>query len=210
MVFLVWIVSNEQLLAWVRNPVPVSQLDSVAALKCSTPQVDSTLKICNGIPQNENGLLDSCDFSDFPFFTCVRIDVSCRWISWTMTTDALCEPLAFSTVARFRLPLLINLIHLKQPGPTDNFVTAVSISIFGRSQVLFCSTLNVFFYVVPANCSTPFWDPIGNKCLCTSSTCQFTDNSRPIGVSALCTCAFKCRIPLTILSPTFPCSCASA
>ncbi|KAJ7608729.1 hypothetical protein FB45DRAFT_876987 [Roridomyces roridus] len=36
----VWIVSNEQLLAWVKNPVPISQLDTVEALKCSTPQVD--------------------------------------------------------------------------------------------------------------------------------------------------------------------------
>jgi hypothetical protein len=67
----VWIVSNEQLLAWVRNPVPVSQLGSLDALKCSTPQVDTSQKICNGIPGNENGLLSHCDFPDFPFFTCV-------------------------------------------------------------------------------------------------------------------------------------------
>ncbi|KAH9947495.1 hypothetical protein B0H21DRAFT_327774 [Amylocystis lapponica] len=66
----VWIVSNEQLLAWVRNPVPVTQLDSVAALKCAVPEVDSSLKICNGIPQNEAGLLDRCPFPDFPFYTC--------------------------------------------------------------------------------------------------------------------------------------------
>jgi len=38
---------------------------------------------------------------------------------------------------------------------------------------------------VPANCSTPFWDPIAGKCLCTSETCAFVDDSRPIGVSAL-------------------------
>jgi hypothetical protein len=36
---------------------------------------------------------------------------------------------------------------------------------------------------LPTNCSTPFWDPINGKCVCTSSTCAFTDNSRPIGVS---------------------------
>lgn len=29
--------------------------------------------------------------------------------------------------------------------------------------------------------STPFWDPIGNKCLCTGSSCQFTSQTRPIG-----------------------------
>lgn len=68
---LVWIVSNEQLLAWVQNPVPISQLNSFSALKCSTPQVNATQQICNGMPQNENGLLSECDFSDFPFYTCV-------------------------------------------------------------------------------------------------------------------------------------------
>lgn len=65
----VWIVSTEQLLSWVQNPVPLSQLDSFAPLKCSTPQVSQS--ICDGIPANEEGLLDRCDFSDFPFFTCV-------------------------------------------------------------------------------------------------------------------------------------------
>lgn len=69
MPFIVWIVSNEQLLAWVQNPVPVDQLDDFEPLKCSTPQVDA--KICNGMPGNEDGLLDHCNFSDFPFFTCV-------------------------------------------------------------------------------------------------------------------------------------------
>jgi len=34
---------------------------------------------------------------------------------------------------------------------------------------------------LPTNCSTPFWDPIGGKCLCTSSQCAFNDASRPIG-----------------------------
>jgi hypothetical protein len=38
---------------------------------------------------------------------------------------------------------------------------------------------------VPANCSTAFWDPIEGQCICTSSTCQFQDTSRPIGVSHL-------------------------
>lgn len=66
----VWIVSNEQLLDWVQHPVPVSQLDQIGSLKCSTPQVDTA--ICNGMPQQEKGLLSHCSFSDFPFYTCVR------------------------------------------------------------------------------------------------------------------------------------------
>src|SRR5882762_8363439 len=80
----VWIVSNEQLLDWVQNPVPVSQLDQVQSLKCSTPQVSATQQICNGIPQNENGLLDKCNFPDFPFFTCVSLSfgfVGCRCVT---------------------------------------------------------------------------------------------------------------------------------
>ncbi|KAF9567743.1 hypothetical protein CPC08DRAFT_680400 [Agrocybe pediades] len=66
----VWIVSNEQLLEWVKNPVPVSQLNDFVPLKCSSPNVDASMKICNGVPQNENGLLSHCAFSDFPFYTC--------------------------------------------------------------------------------------------------------------------------------------------
>lgn len=69
----VWIVSSEQLLAWTRNPKKISELDQVDALKCSTPQVSD--KICNGMPQNEDGLLAHCQFSEFPFYTCVSCAV---------------------------------------------------------------------------------------------------------------------------------------
>lgn len=64
----VWIVSNEQLLAWVRDPKPVSELDSVGALKCSTPAVDQN--ICNGMPEKEEGLQSKCTFDEYPFSTC--------------------------------------------------------------------------------------------------------------------------------------------
>lgn len=67
-----WIVSTEQLLAWVQNPVPLSELDSFDPLKCPAPQISQS--ICDGIPANEEGLLDRCDFSDFPFYTCVSPD----------------------------------------------------------------------------------------------------------------------------------------
>ncbi|KAJ7242402.1 hypothetical protein B0H12DRAFT_1023761 [Mycena haematopus] len=66
----VWIVSNEQLLAYVQAPVPLSNLDSVAALKCSTPKVDPTLTMCNGIPANEDSQLTGCTFPDYMFYTC--------------------------------------------------------------------------------------------------------------------------------------------
>ncbi|KAF7333423.1 Carbohydrate esterase family 4 [Mycena venus] len=128
----VWIVSNEQLLAWVKNPVPVSQLDQVAALKCSTPEVDTSLKVCNGIPQNENGLMSYCAFPDFPFYTCY----GCPESAPTPGNPNPAQQVPDGQQPRFRLP---------------------------------------------ANCSTPFWDPIGNKCLCNSDSCAFTDVSRPIG-----------------------------
>ncbi|KAJ3477649.1 hypothetical protein NLI96_g10319 [Meripilus lineatus] len=126
----VWIVSTEQLLSWVQNPAPISQLDSVAALKCSTPQVDQ--KICNGMPQNEAGLVQVCSFPDFPFYTCYGCPEQAP------TPD--------------------------NPNPTQKVAD-------GQQPR----------YRLPTNCSTPFWDPIGNQCVCTASTCTFADNSRPIG-----------------------------
>ncbi len=64
--------------------MPLSQLNDFAPLKCSTPAVDSSLKICNGIPQNEAGLLSHCAFNDFPFYTCVRT----RTLQLTIATCA--------------------------------------------------------------------------------------------------------------------------
>ncbi|KAF9469505.1 hypothetical protein BDZ94DRAFT_1150876 [Collybia nuda] len=128
----VWIVSNEQLLDWVQHPVPVSQLDSVGSLKCSTPQVDSSMKICNGMPGNEDGLLSHCAFSDFPFYTCY----GCPEVQPSPNNPNPPQQVPDGQNSRFRLP---------------------------------------------QNCSTPFWDPIGGKCICTSDKCAFADNSRPIG-----------------------------
>ena len=64
----VWIVTNAQLLAWVQNPVPLSQLDSFEPLKCPVPNVPNNKQICNGITQNELGLLQNCPFIDFPSY----------------------------------------------------------------------------------------------------------------------------------------------
>ena len=57
------------MLAWVQNPVPLSELNSFAPLQCTVPQVNQS--VCDGIPANEQGLVEECDFSDFPFYTCV-------------------------------------------------------------------------------------------------------------------------------------------
>ena len=72
----VWIVSSEQLLAWTQNPTRVADLNNFEPFKCSIPEVDA--KICNGIPQNEAGLLSHCTFSDFPFYTCVSDHPECK------------------------------------------------------------------------------------------------------------------------------------
>ncbi|KAI0800503.1 hypothetical protein C8Q74DRAFT_1191034 [Fomes fomentarius] len=126
-----WIVSSEQLLAWVRNPVPLSQLDNFGPLKCSTPAVDSSMQICNGIPQNEAGLVQLCPFNDFPFYTCYGCPAD-------------------------------------HPSPSNPSPAQATASSGPRTRL-------------PANCSTPFWDPIKAECICSSSTCAFTDTSRPIG-----------------------------
>ncbi|KAJ7292585.1 hypothetical protein C8J57DRAFT_1831 [Mycena rebaudengoi] len=126
----VWIVSSEQLLEWVKNPKPVSQLDQVSALKCSTPDVDA--KICNGMPGNEQGLVSLCPFPDSPFYTCY----GCPEVVPTTGNANPPQKVPEGQKARFRLP---------------------------------------------SNCSTPFWDPIAGNCICTASTCAFSDTSRPIG-----------------------------
>jgi len=125
----VWIVSTEQLLAWVQNPVPVSELNSFEPLKCSTPQISQS--ICDGIPANEQGLLNHCDFPDFPWYTCYGCPV-------------------------------------EQPSPSNPNPEQSPVNGQLRHRL-------------PANCSTPWWDPVAGNCLCTGSSCQFQDNSRPIG-----------------------------
>ncbi|KAF9071990.1 hypothetical protein BDP27DRAFT_1218247 [Rhodocollybia butyracea] len=96
----VWIVSTAQLLAWVRNPKSIADLNSSDALKCPTPQVDSSLMICNGIPQNENGLLSHCPFPDFPFFTCYGCPVEAP----TVSNPNPAQSVPAGEQARYRLP----------------------------------------------------------------------------------------------------------
>jgi hypothetical protein len=127
----VWIVNNRQLLDWVRNPVPVSQLNSIESFQCALPVVSE--KICNGMPSNEAGLLSSCPFTEFPFFTCYGCPAT-------------------------------------PPTPADPNPSQPTVSGQVRTRL-------------PSDCNTPFWDPIGGKCLCQNGTsCQFNDQTRPIGV----------------------------
>ncbi|KAF8330829.1 uncharacterized protein EI90DRAFT_3145723 [Cantharellus anzutake] len=126
----VWIVSTGQLLDWVMNPVPASQLNSIQSFQCALPVVEA--KICNGIPSNEAGLLSHCAFTDFPFYTCYGCPAT-------------------------------------QPSPSDPNPSQPAVSGKTRTRL-------------PSDCYTAFWDPINGTCLCQNGTsCQFTDQTRPIG-----------------------------
>ena len=61
-------VSHRQMLAWLKNPVPASQLNTIPEFGCQTPAVSQN--ICNGMVPNENGLLDICPFEDYYWATC--------------------------------------------------------------------------------------------------------------------------------------------
>lgn len=70
----VWIISNKQLIAYMQNPVPASQLNTLDAFKCQTPNVDQ--HICNGLSKNSD-LLQHCisntagdPLNNSPFYTC--------------------------------------------------------------------------------------------------------------------------------------------
>lgn len=60
----VWMVTNKQLLAWIRNPVPASQLNTLREFQCQTPNPPQD-RICSGIPEKENSLMLHC-ISDTP------------------------------------------------------------------------------------------------------------------------------------------------
>jgi hypothetical protein len=151
-----------ELLAWVRNPVPISKMGDHEAFKCPAPQLPENTHICNGMPGVQDGafklplkpplsflskrtltflvrsihicsgLLVRCPFNDFPFFTCYGCPV-------TPPTPS-------------------------NPNPEQD----TSIPNAGTR------------FRIPGNCSTVFWDPQEGKCLAEG---KFQDQSRPIGVS---------------------------
>ncbi|GAA5814133.1 hypothetical protein MFLAVUS_007624 [Mucor flavus] len=71
----VWFVTNEQLLQWMQNPVPVSQLASQPYMQCTLPNIGK--EICNGletisIASNvvSGSLLNNCNFNAASWGTC--------------------------------------------------------------------------------------------------------------------------------------------
>lgn len=69
----VWFVTNQQLLQWMKNPVPADQLKDYEPFKCQTPNVGK--EICNGLDDDKNGQVDeglkeSCNFDVAVWSTC--------------------------------------------------------------------------------------------------------------------------------------------
>ncbi|OZJ01696.1 hypothetical protein BZG36_05489, partial [Bifiguratus adelaidae] len=70
----VWFVSNEQLLQWMKNPVPASQLASQPYMQCQKPVINKN--ICNGLDDTnsgtpDQGLLNNCLINNtVSFSTC--------------------------------------------------------------------------------------------------------------------------------------------
>ncbi|ORZ10719.1 hypothetical protein BCR42DRAFT_483949 [Absidia repens] len=69
----VWVVTNQQLLQWMKNPVKASQLANQPYMKCEQPVLPN--EICNGLDDNHSGgvdesLLNNCNFGTSNFKTC--------------------------------------------------------------------------------------------------------------------------------------------
>lgn len=69
----VWFVTNQQLLEWMKNPVPASQLAAQDYMKCNIPAVGK--EICNGMDDTKAGAIDSkvletCNFPSGAWSTC--------------------------------------------------------------------------------------------------------------------------------------------
>ncbi|KAG0200388.1 hypothetical protein BGX28_006533 [Mortierella sp. GBA30] len=69
----VWFVTNQQLLEWMKNPVPASELAAQDYMKCNIPAVGKD--ICNGLDDTKSGaidkgLLEMCNFPTGSWSTC--------------------------------------------------------------------------------------------------------------------------------------------
>ncbi|CAO3632038.1 unnamed protein product [Cunninghamella blakesleeana] len=72
----VWFVTNDQLLQWMQNPVPASQLSNQPYMKCDLPNTGK--EICNGLENitistegvASGSLLQSCNFNVTNWHTC--------------------------------------------------------------------------------------------------------------------------------------------
>lgn len=56
-------------------------------------------------------------------------------------------------------------------------------------------------HTLPSDCQTAFFNPQTNECTCKSSSCSFTDNTKPIGASCS-SLSFQCRCSKGIVIDT--------
>ncbi|KAF9983103.1 hypothetical protein BGZ75_005427 [Mortierella antarctica] len=130
----VWFVTNQQLLEWMKNPVPASELAAQEYMKCNIPAVGK--EICNGLDDMKSGTIDKgvlevCNFADGPWSTCYGCPKT-------------------------------------KPTPEDPVPARVVAAGTAGART-----------PVAANCAMEWWDPIAAQCLCTNSTCAFTDIATP-------------------------------
>ncbi|KAG2175687.1 hypothetical protein INT43_001334 [Umbelopsis isabellina] len=69
----VWVVTNQQLIEWMKKPVPSSQMGSQPYMGCSAPKINQ--EICNGlddtgITPTDAGLLNTCSYAESFFKSC--------------------------------------------------------------------------------------------------------------------------------------------
>lgn len=68
-----WFVTSQQLLEWMKNPVPADQLKDFAPFSCQVPKIGK--EICNGLDDDGNGQVDeglvqNCNFNTVVWNTC--------------------------------------------------------------------------------------------------------------------------------------------
>ena len=71
---------------------------------------------------------------------------------------------------RLHIPRSCYYCPVEQPTP-DNPVPA---PVAGNTR-----------HTLPSDCQTAFFNPQTNECTCKSSSCSFTDNTKPIGASSV-------------------------
>ncbi|KAH8553333.1 hypothetical protein BGW37DRAFT_549138 [Umbelopsis sp. PMI_123] len=101
----VWFVTNDQLLQWMQNPVPASQLGSQSYMQCSKPVTPK--EICNGLETLNytatvvtGNLINSCNFNTSNFATCFN----CPGSAPTLQTPVPASAVANGT-SGYRTPL---------------------------------------------------------------------------------------------------------
>ncbi|KAL0080685.1 hypothetical protein J3Q64DRAFT_1705650 [Phycomyces blakesleeanus] len=102
----VWFVSNDQLLQWMQNPVPASELANQSYMKCELPNTGK--EICNGLEKIaisdvglvSSSLLNTCNFNVASWGTCFN----CPSVAPTLATPL--PPLSVqSTDPSYRHPV---------------------------------------------------------------------------------------------------------